>query len=76
MDSVTTEDLSWEEWGSRANEFLTHVNQVFSPTRIVFGGGVSRKWDRFSAQIDPDLPVVPAALINTAGIIGAAALAI
>ena len=70
------EDLSWEEWASRANRFLRHVDRIFSPSLIIFGGGVSRKWEEFAHHLDDDLPVTPAALANDAGIIGAAALAI
>ena len=69
------EDLSWDEWGARANRFLRLVERTFSPTLIIFGGGVSRKWEEFAHQFDDDLPVTPAALANDAGIIGAAALA-
>ncbi|MGI9610994.1 MAG: ROK family protein, partial [Acidimicrobiia bacterium] len=63
-------------WGNRANEFVSHVNRLFSPTRIVVGGGVSRKWENFAHLFDSSLPVVPALLANNAGVVGAAALAI
>lgn len=69
------EDLDWDTWGNRINEFIRHVDRVFSPTRIVVGGGISTKWELFSDQIDADLPVVQATLTNDAGIVGAAALA-
>lgn len=70
------EDLSWKEWGTRASEFLAHVDRVFSPELIIVGGGVSRKWDNYSEYIDPNVPVVPAQMANNAGIVGAAILAI
>jgi polyphosphate glucokinase len=69
------EDLSWEEWGTRANEFLVHVDRVFSPELMIVGGGVSRKWENYAEYIDSDLPVVRAQMANNAGIIGAATLA-
>ena len=69
------EDLDWDEWGGRINDFIRHIDRIFSPTRIVVGGGVSRKWEEFSHTIDADLPVVRAALANDAGLIGAAVLA-
>lgn len=68
------EDLSWEEWGGRANRFLFHVNSVFSPRLIAVGGGVARKWDMWSEYIDGSLPVVRAAFANDAGLVGAATL--
>lgn len=66
------ENLSWEVWGDRANRFLMHVNGVFNPQLMVFGGGVAKYWDEFSGRLDQSIPVVPAAMGNNAGLIGAA----
>ena len=68
------EDLSWAEWGARANRFLTHVTKLFSPRLIVVGGGVARKWEKWELHIDNTLPVVQAERANDAGIVGAATL--
>lgn len=73
--AMTEQGLEWPEWGERANEFVSHVNKVFSPNLIVVGGGVVSKWDLFAFAFDPALPVVPATLGKSAGIIGAASLA-
>jgi len=70
-----THDLSWDEWGGRADRFLGHVNRVFTPELIVVGGGVARKWDEYAHMIDPDLPVLPAEMGNVAGLVGAALVA-
>ena len=72
--AMTEEGLKWSEWGERANEFVSHINKVFSPNLIVVGGGVVTKWDSFAPAFDPLLPVVPAGLGKNAGIIGAASL--
>ncbi len=69
------EDLSWDVWGDRVNRFLSHVNAVFNPRLMVFGGGVTKYWDQFSPHIDDSLPVVPASMGNNAGLIGAAVAA-
>jgi polyphosphate glucokinase len=69
------EDLSWLEWAKRINEFIRHVARVFSPTLIVVGGGVSRKWDEFGHLLTEDLPIARAGMSNNAGIVGAATLA-
>lgn len=69
------DDLSWEAWGSRANRFLSHVNGVLNPELMVFGGGVTKHWEKFSAFLDDHLPVVPASMGNNAGLIGAAVAA-
>lgn len=65
-------DLSWTEWGDRLNELLVHLKRILSPDLVIIGGGASSKFERFSSQIDCDLQVVPAQLMNNAGIIGAA----
>jgi polyphosphate glucokinase len=72
--AMTEQNLTWSEWGERANEFVSHVNKVFSPNLIVVGGGVVTKWEAFGFAFDPLLPVVPAGLGKNAGIIGAASL--
>ncbi|OPG13789.1 polyphosphate--glucose phosphotransferase [Microbispora sp. GKU 823] len=67
------EDLSWDKWARRVEEYLGHMRDLLSPTLIVVGGGVSKKADRFLPYVDlGDTPVVPAVLRNEAGIIGAA----
>jgi polyphosphate glucokinase len=66
------ESLSWEEWGDRANRFLTHVNRLFAPKLIVVGGGVAKRWDRFAHRLDSSLAVELAAMGHNAGIVGAA----
>ncbi|MBF8187443.1 ROK family protein [Nonomuraea sp. K274] len=65
-------DLSWEAWAERVEEYLRHVEMLFSPSLIVIGGGVSKKAGKFLPYVHVDTPVVPAALQNEAGIIGAA----
>lgn len=66
------DDLSWTEWGERVNLFFQHLEVVFSPDLIVVGGGVSRKFDKFSHVLDTRCEVVAAGLRNQAGIVGAA----
>ena len=70
------EDLSWNEWGRRLNDLFTHIERVFSPSLIVVGGGVSKKYEKFSKHIDVACPITPAALRNDAGIVGAAFFAV
>ncbi|MDA0636892.1 ROK family protein [Nonomuraea sp. MCN248] len=70
------EDLSWSHWAARVEEYLKHVEMLFTPSLIVIGGGVSKKADKFLPHIHLDTPVVPAALRNQAGIIGAARSAV
>ena len=66
------EKLSWADWGHRVERYLTAVVKLFSPDLIIVGGGASRKADRWLPVIDVGTEVVPAALTNEAGIVGAA----
>lgn len=69
------DDLSWEKWAGRVQDYLRHVEMLLSPRLFIIGGGVSKKSDRFLPLIDIRTPMVPAALLNNAGIIGAAVTA-
>jgi polyphosphate glucokinase len=69
------EDMSWEKWASRVQEYLKHVEGLLAPRLFIIGGGVSRKSDRFFPLIDIRTPMVAATLLNNAGIIGAAVTA-
>ena len=69
------EDLSWEEWAERLTTYYRAVERLFSPTLFVVGGGVSKHAAEFVPLIDIDTEIVSATLQNTAGIVGAAALA-
>jgi len=66
------EDLSWKRWGKRVNEFLQAMEVLFSPDLFIIGGGVSKKFEKYASQLDVDAEIVPAELLNDAGIIGAA----
>ena len=69
------EDLSWEEFAHRVEQYLQLVQGLFWPDLIIVGGGVSKKADKFLPLIHVDTEVVPAALQNDAGIVGAAMIA-
>ena len=69
------EDLSWDNWGERFNEYLQHLDFLFSPDLYILGGGASKKFDKFIDKLDVGCPVIPATYRNKAGIIGAASLA-
>jgi polyphosphate glucokinase len=64
--------LSWKVWGGRVNEYLRHVEALFSPHLFIVGGGVSKQHDRFFRYLKLRTPVVPAEMRNEAGIVGAA----
>ncbi len=69
------EDLDWEAWGGRLTRYFRHLENLIWPDLIVVGGGVSKKFDRWAPYVDSRTTIVPATLLNEAGIIGAALLA-
>ena len=69
------EDLSWEKWAGRVQDYLRHVEMLLSPRLFIVGGGVSKKHDRWLPLLEIRTPIVPATLLNNAGIIGAAVTA-
>lgn len=71
----TREELGWEEWAARLQEYFSMVEMLLSPDLILVGGGVSKKHEKYLPLLDLTTPIRPAALRNEAGIIGAAALA-
>jgi polyphosphate glucokinase len=66
-------DLSWGQWAGRVDEYLEHMEMLLSPNLIIIGGGVSRKSAKFLPLLTGlRATVVPAAMHNDAGIVGAA----
>jgi len=66
------DDLSWKKWGKRVDAYLKHLEFIFSPDLFILGGGVSKKSEKYMEFLGPETPVVPAELLNEAGIVGAA----
>lgn len=72
-DSARTRDeLGWKKWAARLTEYYRLLELYLAPDIFVVGGGVSKKHEKFFPHIDIETPIVPAALLNTAGIVGAA----
>jgi len=65
-------DLSWKEWAGRLDEYLVLLEALLWPELIIVGGGVSKKADKFLPLLCTRAELVPAALRNEAGIVGAA----
>lgn len=72
-DSVRKKfDMSWKRYGGRLNEVLNYLQKTYYPDLIILGGGISKKYDKIEEFINVDTKVVPALLLNDAGIIGSA----
>jgi len=70
------EDLDWKEWTARLQQYYELIEKVLTPDLFIVGGGVSKNHADFLPLLRLKTPIVPAALRNNAGIVGAAALAV
>lgn len=66
------EKLDWANWTARVSEYLCYLEDLFSPDLFIVGGGVSKKHHKFLPSLGTRTEVVPAKLLNEAGIVGAA----
>ena len=66
-------DLSWSKWAEHVGEYLQHIEALLSPDLMIVGGGVSRQSDKWVPRLTGiRARIVPAAMLNEAGIVGAA----
>ena len=65
-------DLEIDWWAQRVDEVLDYVEELFWPDLIVFGGGISKRFETYAHLLTSRAPVVAATLRNEAGIVGAA----
>ena len=66
-------DLSWGKWAGRVDEYLRHMEALLSPHLFIVGGGISKEADKWVPRLTGiRARIVPAALLNNAGIVGAA----
>ena len=66
-------DLSWDKWAGRVDEYMHHLEALLSPQLIIVGGGVSKQADKWVPKLTGvRARIVPATLLNEAGIVGAA----
>jgi polyphosphate glucokinase len=64
--------ISWKAWAMDLDEHLLAIEKLFSPRLFIVGGGVSKRSERFIPRLTVRAAVVPAKLLNDAGIVGAA----
>ena len=67
--------LSWKAWATDLDEHLDRIQQLMWPNLLILGGGVSKSPEKYIPRLTVKCEVVPAALRNDAGIIGAAIVA-
>ena len=59
----------------RLSDYMELVEKLLWPNLIIIGGGVSKKSDKFLPHVRARTEIVPAQLLNDAGIVGAALFA-
>jgi len=64
--------LSWKQWAKRVNEYLDYMERLVWPDLIIIGGGASADAAKFLPLLETRAEIVPAQLLNNAGIAGAA----
>lgn len=64
--------LGWKRWAREFNLYLAMVERYFTPDLIILGGGVSKELPRYQKYLQARAPLIPAAMLNTSGIVGAA----
>ncbi|MFZ1705595.1 MAG: ROK family protein [Saprospiraceae bacterium] len=67
-----TKNLGWKRWAKELNQYLNHLQHLFSPDLILIGGGVSKHFSKYETYLSVPCSVESAMLLNDAGIIGAA----
>lgn len=66
-------ELSWSKWAEHVDEYLQHIEALLSPDLIIVGGGISRQSEKWVPRLTGiRARIIPAALLNNAGIVGAA----
>ena len=66
------ENLSWPKYAKRLNKYLKTLEKLFWPNLFIIGGGISKESEKFLPLLTVETHVVPADLLNEAGIVGAA----
>jgi polyphosphate glucokinase len=66
-------EWGWADWTARVSEYLQRMEALLSPNLIIVGGGISKECGTWLPMLTGvQAQIVPAALHNDAGIVGAA----
>jgi polyphosphate glucokinase len=66
------QNLSWKKWAKRLDDYLARLEFYLRPDLIILGGGASQDAEKFIPRLSRTAEILPAALLNDAGIVGAA----
>ncbi|WP_062516340.1 polyphosphate--glucose phosphotransferase [Demequina gelatinilytica] len=65
----------WDQWIEQLQKYYSELERLLWPDLIIVGGGVSKSHHMFLPKLRLRAPIIPADLLNGAGIVGAAAAA-
>ncbi len=65
----------WDQWIVELQKYYSEMERLLWPDLIIVGGGISKSHHMFLPKLRLRAPIVPAELLNGAGIVGAAAAA-
>ncbi|NLF51363.1 MAG: ROK family protein [Leptolinea sp.] len=63
---------TWDEWAMRFQEVISTYERLFSPDVFIIGGGASKYFSEYEKFLRSRAEIVPAQLLNQAGLVGAA----
>jgi len=66
------ENLTYAQWAKSLDRYYQALERILWPDLFVVGGGVSKNHEQFLPLLHLKTPIIPAALRNRAGIVGAA----
>jgi polyphosphate glucokinase len=72
------DELTFKHWAKRLAKYYRTLEMLFSPDLFVVGGGISKQSEEFLPLVADKLEteIVPAQLLNKAGVVGAALCAV
>ncbi len=67
---------SYKKWAHHVSNYLNQLEAILWPELIIVGGGISADHKKWFKYLKLRTPIVPAAFLNQAGIVGAALAAV
>lgn len=67
-----TKELDWDQYSKELNIFFEYIDSIFNPHRLIIGGGLSKKLEKYKHHLNPNIKVFRASMDNVAGVVGAA----
>ena len=66
------DEMTWKKYAKRLNRYLKEMEKLFWPDLFIVGGGISKEAEKYLPLLSIQTPIIPAQLLNQAGIVGAA----